>query len=223
MNTLTISGLTKVFKSKTVLNNVALELCTGTITGVFGSNGSGKSTLLKIIFGTVKADSIHIKLNGNSINTNEVIPRQIVAYLPQEPFIPKNLKVRDVIPLYYKGDLQDKIFYAPGISKITATTVGRLSMGELRYLELLLVGNLNHPFIMLDEPFSMVEPLYKEKIKEFLVALKETKGILLTDHYYKDVLSISTNNLLLKQAQMITIATEKELADEGYLPSAKII
>ncbi|TRW25865.1 ATP-binding cassette domain-containing protein [Flavobacterium zepuense] len=223
MNTLTITQLTKSFKGKVVLDNAGLRCTTSDILSIFGSNGSGKSTLLKILFGTEKADSVRIQFNDVYVAAKHIIPKQIIGYLPQDPFIPKALKVRDVIPLYFKGDLQDKIFYADGIHKMTNTQVGKLSMGELRYLELLLVGNLNHSFLMLDEPFSMVEPLFKEKIKEFLITLSANKGIIVTDHYYRDVLSISNKNLLLKNAQLIPVNTESELAALGYLPTSQNI
>jgi len=219
MQQLSVSGLSKSFGTKVLLDNAGFTLKTGEILGIFGSNGSGKSTLLKILFGTVKAPPFSLKINNQQISAKDVIPKQLIAYLPQEPFIPKQLKVRDVIPLYYKGDTQDKLFYAPGIQRLANSRVSQLSMGELRYFELLLIGNLNHPFLMLDEPFSMIEPLHKEKIKEFLVALQSVKGIIVTDHYYRDVLSVSTKNLLLKNGSLIEVATEQELAANGYIPS----
>ena len=88
-------------------------------------------------------------------------------------------------------------FRAPFIERIATRKIGTLSLGELRYFELLLVAHLEHPFLLLDEPFSMIELLYKEAIKEFLLSLKAKKGILLTDHYYRDVLDISDRNLVL--------------------------
>jgi ABC-type multidrug transport system ATPase subunit len=222
MQSLAITKLSKSFGSKPVADNLDLKLNTGDITGVFGRNGSGKSTILKMLFSTLRADSLKPELNGNLIKVNDIIPKSIIGYLPQEPFLPTRLKVRDIIPLYFNGDLQDKLFYADGISKIANTLAGKLSMGELRYFELLLVGNLNHPFLLLDEPFSMVEPLFKEKIKEFLTKLKVTKGIIVTDHYYKDVLAISNNNFLLKDGKLINIIGEAELISEGYLPTLKM-
>ena len=222
MQHLAISNFTKLFGGKVIADKLSLELNTGDITGIFGRNGCGKSTLLKILFSTVKADDISIKLNSGTINTSDIIPQSIIGYLPQEPFLPKNLKVRDIIPLYFKGDAQDKLFYADGIFKIANTVVGKLSMGELRYFELLLVGNLNHPFLLLDETFSMVEPLYKEKIKKFLIQLKTTKGIIVTDHYYKDVLDISNKNFLLKEGRLIIITNQSELIAEDYLPAPKL-
>ena len=219
MHKLTVTGLTKSFGIKKVLDNVTLNLQTGDILGVFGRNGCGKSTMLKMLFGTIKADAITMLFDDNPLKAEHVIPNGVIGHLPQDPFLPNSLKVRNVIPMYFSdSDLQDKIFYAPGIHKITDTKVGSLSMGELRYLELLLVGNLNHPFLMLDEPFSMVEPLYKERIKEFLNQLKTSKGIIITDHYYKDVLSISTSNIILKNGNAIAVNNETDLRAEGYLP-----
>ena len=219
MHKLSVTGLIKSFGTARVLDNISFNLQTGDILGIFGRNGSGKSTMLKVLFGTVKANAITVHLNNKLLKTTHVIPNGVIGYLPQDSFLPNNLKVRNVIPMYFKeSDLQDKIFYASGISKITDTKVGSLSMGELRYLELLLVGNLNHPFLMLDEPFSMIEPLYKERIKEFLNELKTTKGIILTDHYYKDVLSISTSNIILKNGNITTANNESALRAEGYLP-----
>ena len=219
MHSLLVSNITKTYGAKMVLNHASLQLHTGDIVGIFGSNGTGKSTLLKIVFGTEEADSLQLTHNSKTYKVKDVIPGSLIAYLPQDPFLPKSFKVRDIIPLYYSdGDLQNKIFYAPGIGKIANTAVGRLSMGELRYLELLMVGNLNHPFLMLDEPFSMIEPLYKDLIKEFLNKVKTKKGIIITDHYYKDVLAVTTRNLLLKNGGLLPVDNEAELIAEGYLP-----
>ena len=92
-------------------------------------------------------------------------------------------------------------------------------MGQLRYLETLLVGSLDHPFIMLDEPFSMLEPLYKALLKELLRDLSETKGIIVTDHYYRDVLDITHSNFLLKDGNKIEIFEPMDLANNGYISS----
>ncbi len=217
-NELNVHGLYKNFGRKNILTDVSFNLSTGDVLGLFGKNGSGKSTLLKILFGTLKPTRLELSINGTSITPKTVIPEQLIGYLPQESFLPKHLKVRDIIPLFYEdGDDQDAIFRASFVEKIASRKAGLLSMGEIRYLELLLVANLNHPFLMLDEPFSMIEPLYKEKIKEFLISLKAKKGIILTDHYYTDVLNVSTKNLILKDCVAHEIHTSQDLKDFGYL------
>ncbi len=221
MNTiLKLHSVSKSYGKKSILSDVSFELQRGEILGIFGRNGCGKSTLLKILFGTVKASTIEISSNGRKILPKEIIPKSLIGYLPQDNFLPRHIKVRDVIPLFYKnGDEQDTIFRAPFIEKIARRTVGTLSLGELRYLELLLVGNLKHPFLMLDEPFSMIEPLYKVEIKRFLRSLKAKKGILLTDHYYEDVLEIATKNLVIKDGISHSFEGVDGLRTFGYLGS----
>lgn len=221
MQHLTINELTKSFGTKTILDNISLECRTGEIDGIFGRNGSGKSTMLKILFGTIKADKIRISINEKPITPKDIIPQQQIAYLPQDSFLPKNIKVRDIVPLYFpEGDMQDKILYDPLVARMANTKAGSLSLGEIRYFELMLISTLPHPFLMLDEPFSMVEPLYREKIKEKLLDLKTTKGIIMTDHYYNDILETATNCLLLKNGQLIPVSNAEDLAEYGYLSAS---
>lgn len=218
MAVLQLHSAAKRFGDKVVLEKVSFTIATGEILGIFGRNGCGKSTLFKMLFGTEKADSMNASINNETINPLENIKKQQLAYLPQYPFLPKNLKVRDIIPIYFEAEkLQDVIFYDSLISKLTSKKIGQLSLGQVRYLEVLLIGNLDHPFIMMDEPFSMIEPLYKIEIKKLLNKLKTTKGILITDHYYEDVLEITTQNLLIKDGKSIKIERKEDLKKLEYL------
>lgn len=222
MRELEISNLNKSFGPKILVKNIDLTCKTRDLIGIFGRNGSGKSTLLKLIYGSIKANSIQIKIDSKIYLQKEIIPSKTIAYLPQDSFLPKELKVRDIIPFFYpNGENQDKIFYAPNVATFEKIKIGQLSLGQLRYLELLLIGNLNHPFLMLDEPFSMIEPLYKEVIKDLLLKLTKTKGIILTDHYYDDVLEISTKNFIIKDTKKIEINSKDDLIKHDYLISNK--
>ena len=217
-NSLELYFARKRYGRKEILTQVSFELAQGEILGLFGRNGSGKSTLLKILFGTLNANAIDLRLNGIPLPPKKNIEAQHIGYLPQENFLPRHMKVRDIIPLFYtNGDEQDNIFRAPFIEKIAAQKIGTLSMGQRRYLELLLVAHLPHPFLLLDEPFSMIEPLYKEAIQEFLLSLKAKKGILLTDHYYTDVLKISDRNIVLVDGGSQVVNTVEDLSALGYL------
>ena len=218
MDLLEITNLNKSYGDKTILKNISLVCYVGEIIGIFGRNGTGKSTLLKLIFGTVKADSILLKINSEIISQKNIIPSKKIAYLPQDTFLPKEKKVRAIIPLFFpNGNDQDKIFYAPQVSNFEKTLIGKLSLGQLRYLELLIIGNLDHQFLMLDEPFSMIEPIYKDVIKTLLLKLKESKGIILTDHYYNDVLEITDKNFVIKDSEKIEISTKDDLVKYEYL------
>ena len=147
MTCLKVSGVYKSFGKKRLLEDVAFELNMGEILGIFGRNGSGKSSLLKMIFGTLVANHIQIKIDSEIIPVKEIIPQQLIGYLPQESFLPKGMKVRNVISMFCdEEEKQNKVFYAPGVSKFETLKVGKLSLGELRYLEILLVGSLDHPF-----------------------------------------------------------------------------
>jgi ABC-type multidrug transport system ATPase subunit len=217
MNKLRVNCVKKSFGKRHILTDISFECRTGEIMGVFGRNGSGKSTLLKILFGTIQADAVQVFINEKAIEVGKVIVNKQMAYLPQEGFLPKDMKVREVIPLLFNdGCAQNKIFYAPRIAVLDKKKVGTLSHGELRYLEILLIAHLEHPFLLMDEPFSMIEPLYKDIIKELLLSLKEKKGIIITDHYYTDVLQIADKNLYIKNGISYEIAGKEDLAKHGY-------
>ncbi|WP_442267129.1 ATP-binding cassette domain-containing protein [Tenacibaculum sp. ZS6-P6] len=215
---LDVSKINLSFGNKKILNNISFECSTGDIIGVFGRNGSGKSSLLKTIFGTIKANEILIKIDYKSIPKEKVISDKLIAYLPQNTFLPKEKKVRDIIPLFFsKSKDQEKIFYDTKIASFEKQKIGTLSIGELRYLEILLIGNLNHPFLLLDEPFSMVEPNYIKIISDLLLKLKQEKGIIITDHYYNDVLKITNLNFILKDGEKFPIQSKSDLMKYNYL------
>ncbi len=218
MAELKVENLSKSFGGNQVLSDIDISCRTNEIVGVFGRNGSGKSTMLKCIFGTLKADSITMDFDGIKTNPSDIIPSGKIGYLPQETFLPKNTKVKNVIPMYFpREERQDNICYAPGINRIVNKSIKNLSFGELRYFELVLVSFLDHPFLFLDEPFSMIEPLYKDLIRDFLVNLKQEKGIILTDHYYGDVLAVTDKNILIRDSKSFEVQNEDELVKQGYL------
>ncbi len=201
-----------------MLEDVSLRIETGDILGIFGRNGSGKSTLLQMLFGTLKSNGVELHIDGAEVNPSEVIQKQHIGYLPQQPFLPKNAKVRDLIPIYHTSqEKQDAVFYDPHVAKIAAQRVRELSHGERKYFELILLGNMGHPFLMLDEPFSMLEPLQIIAVKEFLLQLSETKGILITDHYYNDVLDSTTHNSVLKDHKLFGVSGADDLRKFEYL------
>lgn len=218
MSKLVIKNVSKSFGKVPVLNNISFSLETGDILGLFGRNGSGKSTLLKILFGNMKANTIAAELNNQPLKISEVIPKQHIAYLPQHPFLPQQMKVRDVIIMFHPQEKeQDAVFYDTHIATMTHKKTSELSLGELKYFEVVLLSQLPHPFLMLDEPFSMLEPLHKEKLKEKLTIIKQTKGIIITDHYYNDVLEIATKNLVIKDGIGFPVKSIESLKEFEYL------
>ncbi|MFA6403673.1 MAG: ATP-binding cassette domain-containing protein [Salinivirgaceae bacterium] len=222
MDKLIINKVVKSFGHNPILRDIDFECQVGEIIGLLGRNGSGKTTLLKILFGTVKADAIDVKINSKTFDPAKNIYVRTIAYLAQDSFLPRDLKVKNIIPMYYQdGDQQDRIFYDPRIAKIENRKISTLSFGELRYFEILLISRLPHRFILLDEPFSMIEPLYQDAIKDLLLTIKQDKGIILTDHYYNDVLQITDRNILIKEGRTFSISDKSDLANYGYISTDK--
>jgi len=220
LNCLKAQHITQQFGSKKVLNKVSISLQTGDVIGLFGRNGSGKSTLLKILFGVLKNTGFSLDIDGNRILQKQIIPLKKIGYLPQDSFLPKRITVRNLIPMVFPdGKLQELLFYRKGIAKFEKQRIGELSIGQRKYLELLLLSHMEHPFLLLDEPFSMVEPLYKEEIKGLLEEIKLFKGMIITDHYYHDVFEVSSQNYVLKEGSLTAVFSEEDLKKYNYLRS----
>src|SRR6266542_2529851 len=118
MSELIVHSISRKFKKQIVLSNISLKIKTGEILGIFGRNGCGKSTLLKILFGVLPPDDHEILIDNERFDPSTNIMLMNNAYLPQNSFLPNDLTVRNVIPLYYKdGNAQDKIFYDQHIAK----------------------------------------------------------------------------------------------------------
>lgn len=214
---LEVDSIRKSFGDKQVLTDIALTCQPGDIIGLLGRNGTGKSTLLKIIFGTLFTDYKFIRINGEILNQPFKVKGKI-AFLPQDNFLPKNITVNKAVQIYsddldQKGFLDDEV-----LSKVTRTKIGNLSGGESRYLEVKLLLNLYSIFVLLDEPFNGISPLHVELIKTMILKESSQKGIILTDHDYRNVLDIANKFYLLFDGGLKSIMSKQELIDWGYVP-----
>jgi ABC-type multidrug transport system ATPase subunit len=214
---LEVDSIRKEFGTNQVLTDISLRCQTGDIIGLLGRNGSGKSTLLKIIFGTLHTDYKFIRING-SILSQPFATKNTIAYLCQDNFLPKNLSVRQVVKIYsddldYKEFLEDEV-----LSKVLQTKIRNLSGGESRYLEVKLLLNLDTLFILLDEPFNGISPLHIDLIKKMITDKSLKKGIILTDHDYRNVLDVANKYFLLFDGGLKPVKTKQDLIDWGYVP-----
>ena len=216
-NTLHIDSIKKSFDNKNILQDIYLKINSGDIVGLLGRNGSGKSTLLNIIFGTLEAESKFIKIN-DTVYEKVYINKNVVNYLPQNDFLPKDLKVKSLINICFKKSISKNIKNDEIIKKIINTKIRNISGGELRYLEIKLLLNLESKFLLLDEPFNGVSPLLIEKIKKMIKENSLNKGIILTDHDYRNVLSVANRIHFLKDGSLIEIKNKIELKKYGYIP-----
>ena len=216
-NELYVDSITKEYNNKIVLKNIFLKVNSGDIIGLLGRNGCGKSTLLKIIFGTVEAESKFIRVNGTVYNN--AYKNNRIKLLPQESFIPKHLKVKYVLKLYCKNIEIEKIKNDEIIKKIYNTKIKDISGGELRYLEIMLLMYLDTNFLLLDEPFNAVSPIIVEEMKKKIIEYSKEKGIILTDHDYRNVLSVSNKIYIMKNGSIKELKNSEELIEYGYIPN----
>lgn len=210
-------SIRKSYGENQVLTDVYLYWQTGDIIGLLGRNGSGKSTLFKILFGTLNTNDKHISINGKQFES-PFKGKNLVSFLPQDDFLPKSMTVKRVMQLF--GDrLNDLVFFNdPVLSKVYNTKIGNLSGGELRYLEIMLILSINSKFVFLDEPFNGISPIQAEIVKDFIKKQSESKGIILTDHNYRNVLDLANKYMILLDGGIKILDSKKELIYLGYLP-----
>lgn len=216
-NLLEVDSIRKEFGTKQVLTDIAFKCQTGDIIGLLGRNGSGKSTLLKIIFGTLFSDNKFIRIN-NEIFDQPYKTKNQLTYLYQDNFLPKNITVKQVVEIFsgeidHKGFLDDEV-----LSKVTGTKICNLSGGESRYLEVKLMLSIDTLFVLLDEPFNGISPLHIELVKNMIRDKSLKKGIILTDHDYKNVLDVANRYYLLFDGGLKQVKTKQDLIDWGYVP-----
>lgn len=204
-----------------LLREVSFTLTRGEIMGLYGRNGSGKSTLLHMLYGSISKGSLRMSFGGQPLKRTEVIPNRIITLVPQQPHLPGGVKVRDLIPMYYQGQQQqDAIFYDPIIAEYSGRRINELSHGERKYFEVIFAAHLPAPLLLLDEPFSMLEPFQRERLQAFLSQQAKQKGILITDHYYQDVWSIATKNRVLSDGVLHPANSEADLRQFEYLSTS---
>lgn len=217
---LEIDSVLKVYGERQVLTDIYLKCETGDIIGMLGRNGSGKSTLLRILFGTLTADRKFIRIDGKVL-TNPYKTKNELCFLPQHDILPKYLKAEKAIELYLGKEVVESFFADQTIAKIKNNKVSELSKGELRYLEIKLLLNTESKFVLLDEPFNGVSPLLVGHIKSLIMESSKTKGIILTDHDYKNVLDVANRYCLIYDGGIKTITNKQELVKWGYIPDTK--
>jgi len=219
-NVLEIDSVIKSFAEKQVLTDIYLKCETGDIIGLLGRNGSGKSTLFKILFGTLETERKFIRIDGNVYETPYKTKNEL-CFLPQHDFLPKHLKVEKAVRLYLGKDSIDLFFDDEVIIKPQKSKVSSLSGGELRYIEIKLLLFSNSKFILLDEPFNGLSPILIELVKKIIEEKSKTKGIILTDHDYRNVLDIANKYYLMFDGGLKIIKDVNELVKWDYISESK--
>jgi ABC-type multidrug transport system ATPase subunit len=194
---LTIDSIVLSFQERAVLHGVYMKLEARKIYALHGLNGAGKSVLFKIIMGLLSPDSGTVFIGG--IPYEQAKPKvrfSKIAYLPQDPFIPPDLRVSHLCRMVsgLAGVLQEAGLLADHGGK----RVSELSYGWRRYLEIAFILALDRPIHILDEPFTGLEPLLIERVVRDLRRVRDVgKTILLTDHYHQYVADVADVRMLL--------------------------
>ena len=212
---LEIDSVELYFSNKRILNGIYLKAETGKVTGILGRNGSGKSSLMRIAFGDLKPKYKLVRVDGKPV-LKPLYETNLVGFLPQHAMAPNNIKIKTLFKLL-KVDWFDFIKKFESFSYYRDSKIHTLSGGEQRVLETYLVLKSDKKIVFLDEPFSHIAPLYIEKFKELIHIEKQSKAIILTDHYFQDVIESSDDLYLLKNGCTKLIENLKELEDYQYL------
>jgi len=215
-----VDSVNKSYGGQMVLSDIYLSCKPGEIVGLLGRNGSGKSTLLKIIFGSVVAENRFVKIDSKRV-TKPFENFNKVRYLPQDSYLPKDISIDRIIKLF--GNNLDVIRMRNDhyISGHLQKTPRQLSGGEKRIVEILLMVYSNSRYILLDEPFNGVAPKNIEDIKSRIREQSKTKGIILTDHDYRNIVDVSTRTLLLFDGGIKEVNNLDELKHWGYVNEKK--
>ena len=223
-NIIRTEGLTKKYKSRTVVNEVSVNFHQGEIVGLLGPNGAGKTTSFYMIVGLIKPFAGKIFLNEQDITELPMYKRAKmgIAYLPQEASVLRHLTVEENIKaiLQFSGkskeeqrDKLESLISEFNIQKVRYNKGNNLSGGERRRTEIARCLASDPKFILLDEPFAGVDPIAVEDIQGIVAKLKDKNiGIVITDHNVHETLSITDRAYLLYEGKVLKSGTAEELA-----------
>ena len=219
MSKLHIDSITKSYGSKKILQDIYLTCETGQIVAILGGIGSGKSMLLQIIFGTMKGDSQFIKFN-DEILTKQSDRRNKIAYLPQSPIFPKDIRIKNLIPLFCNPENTRKLYQSDLIRPLLNRTTRNLSGGERKLLEVLTVIHSEAEFILLEQPYSGLSPILTEKVMKMIKEISQEKGFIISDFMTEFALELSNEIYLLHDGILKQIKDLTELQQHYYLPKS---
>jgi len=218
--------LIKKYKTRTVVNEVSVEVGQGEIVGLLGPNGAGKTTTFYMIVGLIKPNEGRIFLDNEEITHLPMYRRakRGIGYLAQEASVFRKLSVEEnilsVLELrdYTKQQRREKVeelISEFSLQKVRNNPGMSLSGGERRRTEIARALAVDPNFVLLDEPFAGVDPIAVEEIQSIVSRLKRRNiGILITDHNVDETLSITDRAYLMVDGKLFKSGTAEELAND---------
>ena len=219
-------NLLKVYKSRTVVKDVSIEVNQGEIVGLLGPNGAGKTTSFYMIVGLVKPNQGKIYLDDEEITNLPMYQRarRGVGYLAQEASVFRSLSVEDNILAVLEmtalskeaqREKMEELLEEFSLTHVRKNKGMVLSGGERRRTEIARALAVDPKFVLLDEPFAGVDPIAVEEIQGIVSKLKKKNiGILITDHNVNETLSITDRAYLLVDGKIFKSGTAEELASD---------
>ncbi len=220
-------NLKKVYKKRTVVDHVSVQVQQGEVVGLLGPNGAGKTTTFYMIVGMIKPNDGKVFLQQNEITEEPMYKRAKmgIGYLPQEASVFRRLSVEDNIMAVLqmmnlsneeRKERQEKLLNELGIIHVRKNMGFQLSGGERRRCEIARALATEPKFILLDEPFAGVDPIAVEDIMMIVANLKNKGiGILITDHNVHETLSIVDRAYILISGKIFKGGTAHDLAEDS--------
>ena len=215
VNRMLVDSVHLEFDKLQVLQSAFITAQTGRVTGVLGRNGCGKSCLFKCIMGGIKPQNIFVRFNDEPETDYAHIGKR-VKYLPQNVFMPTNMTLGEAFDLY-EVDYDGLVAFENKFHTYQRMTAGQLSGGEVRIAEMYMVLYSDAEFCILDEPFSNVAPKHVELMQRLIKTHKATKGIIISDHMYEQVMDITDDLFLLRDGYTFQIECREDLIHHGYI------
>ena len=219
--------LSKSYRGRKVVDDLDLEVGRGEVVGLLGPNGAGKTTTFYILVGLTRPDSGRVLLDGSDITDLPMYlrARNGISYLPQEPSVFRQLTaeenllaVLETLPLTpeQQRDRLEGLLAQMGLETVRTSRAYVLSGGERRRLEIARSLVLEPAFILLDEPFSGIDPLTVVDIQKIIADLSRAGiGILVTDHNVRETLAVVDRAYIVHAGRIFRAGTPEELSGDA--------
>jgi lipopolysaccharide export system ATP-binding protein len=225
MKTLSTEEIAKSYGGRQVVKGVNLQIEQGEVVGLLGPNGAGKTTSFYMIVGLVRPDSGRVLADGRDISRLPMYLRARnygISYLPQEPSIFRKLTVQDNILAVLEAQQQlswesrrtrtERLIEQLNLGHVRKTRGYALSGGERRRVEIARCLAIEPAFILLDEPFSGIDPIAVLDLQEIIFGLKRSGiGVLITDHNVRETLSVTDRAYIITDGKIFATGTPGEL------------
>jgi len=227
MQTLATDEISKSYRGRRVVNGVTLRISQGEVVGLLGPNGAGKTTSFYMIVGLAPPDTGRVLLDGEDITDVPMYLRARnygISYLPQEPSVFRKLTVEENIlavleaqPLSWheRRERLEKLVDQLGLGVIRKNRGYALSGGERRRVEIARCLCISPSFILLDEPFSGIDPIAVLDLQKIIFDLKASGiGVLVTDHNVRETLSVTDRAYIINEGRIFRTGTPEQLGND---------